>query len=83
MLRRDVVAAPRVLSLTNVDIRHAKRFLDELAFWGNSRVAKRLEELLTLLHRDDPSLFVPAQRAAELAKVMRVAVTVAGATAAP
>jgi hypothetical protein len=60
---------------------YAKLFLDELASWGNGRVATRLEELLTLLHQDDPTLFVPAQRAADLAKVMRVNVTVAGATA--
>jgi hypothetical protein len=83
LLRRGIVAAPTVLSLTNVDVRYAKQFLDELAFWSNVRVARRLEELLTLLHQDDPTLFVPAVRAAELAKVMKVAVTVAGATASP
>jgi hypothetical protein len=83
LLRRGVVNAPRVLSLTNGDVWYAKLFLDELASWGNDRVARRLEELLTLLHTEDPTLFVPAQRAAELAKVMRVNVTVAGATASP
>jgi hypothetical protein len=81
LLRRGVVNAPSVLSLTNGDVWYAKLFLDELASWGNGRVATRLEELLTLLHQDDPTLFVPAQRAADLAKVMRVNVTVAGATA--
>lgn len=81
LLRRGVVAAPRVLSLTKGDVWYAKLFLDELATWGNERVATRLAELLTDLHKDDSTLFVPAQRAAELANVMRVTVTIAGATA--
>jgi hypothetical protein len=83
LLRRGPVGAPKMLSLTNGDVWYAKLFLDELAEWSNGRVAARLAELLTTLHKDDPTLFVPADRAAELAKIMQVTVTVAGATASP
>jgi hypothetical protein len=83
LLRRGYVNAPKVLSLTNGDVWYAKLFLDELAAWSNERVATRLAELLTLLHQDDPTLFVPAERAAELAKVMGIPVKIAGAAASP
>lgn len=83
LLRRGHVDAPRVLSLTNGDVWYAKLFLDELASWSNGRVADRLAELLTLLHHGDSTLFVPADRAVELAKIMQVSVTIAGATASP
>lgn len=46
LLRRGYVNAPKVLSLTNGDVWYAKLFLDELATWGNDRVATRLARLL-------------------------------------
>lgn len=84
LLRRGHVDAPKTLSLTNGDVWYAKLFLDELAEWSNGRVATRLEGLLTTIHQDDQTLFVPAERASAVAKAMRrVQITVAGATASP
>lgn len=83
LLRRATVDAPKVLSLTNGDVWYVKLFLDDLAGWSNGRVAQELAGLLTSLHQDDPTLFVPAERATALASVMKVQVTVAGVTASP
>lgn len=81
LLRRGPVEGPKVLELTNGDVWYAKLFLDDLAQWSNGRVATRLAEVLTARHADDPSLFVPQERADDVARVFRVKVTVAGATA--
>lgn len=83
LLRRASVQAPKTLKLTNGDVWYVKLFLDELSEWSNGRVAARLGALLTTLHQDDPSLFAPAERASQLAQLMRVTVTVAGSTASP
>lgn len=83
LLRRGPVDAPKVLQLTNGDVWYAKLFLDDLARWGNERVATRLAEVLTARHADDPSLFVPQERADAVARVFRVPVLVAGASGKP
>ncbi len=53
---REPVASPRVLSPTREDIRYLKRFLDETAQDCNDKVGDRLAELLTTLHKKDPTL---------------------------
>lgn len=77
------VDAPRLLELTQADVWYTKLFLDELATWINGNVAGRAAAVLTQLHSGDASLFDPAQRAAELARIMGVPVRVGGVNASP
>ncbi|MBK7539420.1 MAG: hypothetical protein IPI49_29485 [Myxococcales bacterium] len=81
LLVRYAVDAPKMLNLSNGDVWYAKLFLDELVTWANRRVAERLGELLTTIHQGDPSLFDPGERASQLARMMKVSVTVASVTA--
>lgn len=83
LLRREPVEAPKVVCFSDRDIGVVKQFLDELVEACNTRVAERLAELLTTIHADDNTLFVAANRADEVAQIMRTTVTVAGATAQP
>jgi hypothetical protein len=68
LLSRQSVDASRLLIPTRDDVRYVKRFLDETAKSVNLRVAKRLAELLTTFHADNPSLFDPQKIANEFSK---------------
>jgi hypothetical protein len=66
LLARQQVEAPRLLVPTRDDVRYVKRFLDESADNINFRIMKRLAELLTALHADNPHLFDPQKVANKL-----------------
>lgn len=83
LLRRSPVDAPKLLSPKSGDVWYVKLFLDETAAWSNDRVAKELVDLLATIHEDDTSLFVPAERAIQIAKEMNVPVSIGGAAATP
>lgn len=73
----------RLLSPTNGDVWYVKLWLAETVEKVNAEVASALAKLLTHLHGEDATLFVPGEVAAELAQRFRVPLTVAGAAAAP
>lgn len=81
LLVRGPVESPRLLNPTRDDLRYVKRFLDETAQKANERVGLRLAELLTLLHAENPTLFLPQEKAADLKGQFDLPLTVAGATA--
>lgn len=83
LLVKVAVDAPKILSPSGTDVWYAKNFLDETAEWANGRVADRLAALLSTLHGGNVALFVPQERADELAKLFRVRVTVAAAIGNP
>lgn len=83
LLRRGHVEAPRVLALTEPDLRDVKLFIDELVDTSNQAVADRLAELLTTIHTRDPTLFDAQQRADKLAEIMKTSVTISGNVSAP
>lgn len=63
LMVREAVESPRFLVPTRDDIRHLKRFLDEVAELCNERIGRRLAEVLTLIHGADPTLFVEKELA--------------------
>ena len=71
---------PKQLWPTNGDVMYVKLFLEDTADWMNEQVIRRLETLLTDLHGADNSLFVPADKAQELATQFSTSATVAGVT---
>lgn len=79
LLVKGNVDAPRILSPTESDVRSAKRFLDDTVSLVNHRVAHRLAELLTKIYGDNPSAFVPHERADLVTDQFSLVVTVAGA----
>jgi hypothetical protein len=83
LMCQRAVSAPRVLTPSNGDVWYAKLFLDETARWRNDRVADRLAAILSERYADDATLFDPKAKAAELARLSRKAVIVAGATVGP
>ena len=83
LLTKKDVPGHQLLSLSNGDVWYVKLFLDDTAKWMNDRIGQRLAVLLTTLQAADPSLFVPADKAQEIANGFRITVTVAGAMAAP
>jgi hypothetical protein len=83
LLIRSQLAGGKILCPTKQDIIYVKRFLDKAAESINSRVAKRLSDLLTTIHDADNSIFDPAVAAKRLAEAVGVAVTVSGQTAHP
>lgn len=83
LLVKAPVAAPKMLSPLGPDIWYVKLFLDQVTEWANGRVAARVADLLTTLHRGDQTLFVPQARADEVAKLFRLQVTIAGAIGNP
>jgi hypothetical protein len=80
LLAKQPVPPDRQLTPTRVDLRHAKRFLWECSRNANERIGHRLAELLTALHSDNPTLFLPQTKATELAQLFGLPLTVAGAT---
>lgn len=83
LLVKSPVAAPVVLWPDKGDVQSVKMFLGDLAMVLTQRVAKRLGELLTLIHADDSALLEPATKAQELADQLQADVTIAGSTARP
>jgi hypothetical protein len=83
LLRRSPVHGQKLLQLTNGDVWYVKLFLDDLASWANARIAARLAEVLTSIHVDDSTLFVPSDVADELAQLFREQVVVGGAVGTP
>lgn len=83
LLRRGAVDGHKVLQLTNGDVWYVKLFLDDLASWVNARVAARLADVLTALHADDNTLFVPSEVADQLAQIFRETISLAGAAGTP
>jgi hypothetical protein len=79
MVKREV-HSPRLLVPTREDLRYLKRFLDETAKTCNEKVGKRLAEVLTTIHGDDPTLFVPQAMADRVANIFGFVLVVAGAT---
>jgi hypothetical protein len=77
------VAGNKRLELTNGDVWYVKLFLDDLASWANARIAARLAEVLTTIHADDSTLFVPSDVADELAQLFRETMVIGGATGTP
>ncbi len=57
------VDAPTILSPIKNDLRWLKLFLDDTAEDCNRRIGLRLAELLTAIHAEAPSLFIPADMA--------------------
>lgn len=76
LTRRDVVS-PAVLSPTRDDVRYTKRFLDETAEKANERIGDELAKVLTKLHSDNASLFVPKEKADTVSQGFGIPVTVA------
>jgi hypothetical protein len=83
VLSRRTVTPLHSIEPTPEDIDYLAKFLGETAELCNSRVSSRLSEVLTRIHREDPTLFDPTERAAQLADQFLLSVTVAGATALP
>ncbi len=83
LLRRGAVDGHKTLQLTNGDVWYVKLFLDDLASWAKARIAARLAEVLTKIHADDSTLFVPSDAADTLAQLFRENVEVAGAVGTP
>jgi hypothetical protein len=79
LLAKKTVDSPRVLLPTRDDLRYSKRFLDETAQSCNQRIGARLAELLTSLHAQDPSLFVPQQKADAVSATFGTSLTVSNA----
>lgn len=78
LLCRRVVAGPRQLVPTHADVWYVKLFLDETTETINAEVGCRLADLLTLLYARDSSLFNPADKAQQVADLLREPSTVAG-----
>jgi hypothetical protein len=83
LLARQPVPPARQLAPTREDLRHAKRFLWECSQNANGRIGQRLAELLTALHADNPTLFLPQDKAQEMAQLFGLPLTVAGLTGVP
>jgi hypothetical protein len=83
LLVKANIDAPTVLSPKGADLWYVKNYLDGITEWSNGRVATALTDLLTELHKNDPTLFDPQARADELVKQVGVAVAIAGKTASP
>jgi hypothetical protein len=77
------VSGPNRLDPTQGDVWYIKLFLDETAELINTEVGRRLTELLTTVHADDPTLFVATDKAQELANLFRREVTIGGELRSP
>lgn len=82
VLTGATVAAPKVIAPTKSDVLVAKTFLDELTLAIDDKVEKRLVHVLGGLHAQSP-LFVPQEKANELAQQFRRSITILGATGTP
>lgn len=80
LLVKEAVESPRLLVPTRDDIRYLKRFLDETAETCNSRIGKRVAEVLTAIHGWDSTLFVPQEAADRVTKLFGFVLVVAGAS---
>lgn len=78
LLARSPVMHLQMLAPTRDDLRYMKRFLDEAAERTNSRIGARLADLLTLVHSEDPSLFVSQDIADELTRTFGFSLIVDG-----
>ncbi len=83
LLTGKSVAAPKRLRLGHGDVAYAKSFLDDMAWWSNQRVATRLSTVMTKVHEGDAQLFDAAAKAASLATIFGVPVTIDGVAANP
>ena len=63
---KGAVDAPTILSPIKSDLHWLKTFLDDTAEECNRRIGLRLAALLTTIHAEAPSLFVPADMANRL-----------------
>jgi hypothetical protein len=80
LLAKEQVAAPRILTLTRGDLNYLKLFLDDTASACNQRIGERLAELLSKIHYEAPTLFLPQVMADRLASSFRLPLQVAGST---
>jgi hypothetical protein len=80
LLAKQPISSPRLLRPTRDDLRYLKRFLDEFAESSNERVGMRLAELLTKIHSNDSTLFLPQDLADRVSKVFGLKLSIAGAS---
>ncbi len=83
LLAKCNVQASCGLAPTRDDMLSVKRFLDDTAEFCNRRIGERLAKLLTEIHGDNPTLFVPAEIASQLARDFGIPVVVAGVQGQP
>lgn len=83
LLVKGSVDSPRLLWPTKGDVWYVKLFLDETVELVNREIGLRLAQLLTSLHKDDASLFVPATKAQVLADLFGEPSEVGGQSALP
>jgi hypothetical protein len=83
LLTRQAVAGGTMLAPRNGDIWYVKLFLDQEATRINTAVAARLSVLLTDLHTDNPTGFVAATKAGEMAAAFQQVITIATETQHP
>jgi len=82
-LSRQQVDAPRTFWPERPDVWYVKQFLDDLVETINDEVCAALRDLLETIYAEDPSVFVPAQRAQLLADCFQKSINLAGATCDP
>lgn len=73
------VESGKTLSPSRFDLRYVKRFLVETAVHTNQRIGQRLAALLSELHADNPTLFVPQTLADAISVSFQQPLIVAGA----
>lgn len=72
------IVSGETLSPNLNDLRYVKRFLVEAANHTNDRIGKRLADLLTERHQDDPTLFVPMDLAHSISASFQKSLTING-----
>lgn len=73
------VESGKTLSPSRFDLRYVKRFLVETAVHTNQRIGQRLASLLSELHADNPTLFIPQTLADAISVSFQQPLIVAGA----
>lgn len=71
--------APRILLSEWDDLRFLRAYLDSLAQDINQRVGARLAHVLSVLHADNPALFVPQDEANAVTQKFGFPLTIAAA----
>ena len=74
------IHSPCLLVPTKEDLRYRKRFLDETAQACNEKGGKRLAEVMTTIHGDDPTLFASQAMADRVTMLFGFVLDIAGAT---
>ena len=78
MMVKTQVTSGNTLDPQLSDLRYVKRFLVETADHTNNRIGQRLAVLLTERYRDDPTLFVPQERANAISTAFQQSLTIDG-----